>query len=68
MTSFLKKHGIQLPERDTMLEADARSELLSGGGKAMVPCLRIEQSDGSFEWLYESLDILEYLKQLIRQP
>jgi glutathione S-transferase len=29
-----------------------------------VPCLRIE-TDGAVSWLYESLDIIEYLRQQI---
>lgn len=35
--------------------------LLHGGGKTQVPCLRIEQADGSVEWMYESDDIIGYL-------
>jgi len=27
-----------------------------------VPCLRIEKPDNSVEWLYESSDIIVYLK------
>jgi glutathione S-transferase len=37
-----------------------QKELLSGGGRAQVPCLRIEGSTGS-RWLYESEDIIRYL-------
>lgn len=39
-----------------------RQELIQGGGRATVPCLRIEQ-DGQVKWLYESLDIIAYLHQ-----
>jgi len=34
---------------------------LEGGGRPTVPCLRILKEDGVF-WLYESEDIIEYLK------
>lgn len=37
-----------------------QKELLSGGGKAQVPCLRIDSPNGS-RWLYESNDIIQYL-------
>jgi glutaredoxin len=36
------------------------SELIAGGGRAQVPCLRIETAQGS-RWLYKSKDILDYL-------
>ena len=37
-----------------------RSELLSGGGKVTVPCLKINSGD-SVKWLYESSDINYFL-------
>jgi len=37
-----------------------QKELLAGGGRAQVPCLRIESSQGC-KWMYESDDILQYL-------
>ena len=39
-----------------------QKELLSGGGRAQVPCLRIETPSGS-RWLYESEDIIRYLNR-----
>lgn len=38
-----------------------QKELLAGGGRAQVPCLKIEKPGGNEEWLYESQDILDYL-------
>jgi glutaredoxin len=58
---FMKAQSIDLPLKDAMKEP-ARSELLKGGGKAQVPCLKIENDDGSVKWLYESSDILHYLQ------
>lgn len=40
-----------------------RAELLEQGGSPKVPCLRIEQPDGSVDWMYESSDIVNYLEQ-----
>lgn len=45
-----------------MFDADNGNELTSGGGKFQVPCLRIESADGKVRWMYESIDIIRYLK------
>ncbi|MGO1247753.1 MAG: glutaredoxin family protein [Oceanisphaera sp.] len=37
--------------------------LMSGGGQRMVPCLRIEPEPGKYVWLYESADIIAYLRR-----
>lgn len=58
---FLDAHGIDLPMRDTLRDAAAFRELLMGGGRATVPCLRIETETGDVSWLYESADIMDYL-------
>ena len=59
--AFLDAHGIDVPMRDTLRDASAFRELLVGGGRATVPCLRIEDDGGAVRWLYESEDIIEYL-------
>jgi glutaredoxin len=60
---YLEQAGIDLPTRDVTRDPQARSELVAGGGSAMVPCLRIEE-DGQVRWMYESLDIIDYLRQV----
>mgnify|MGYP002794259654 CR=1 FL=1 len=40
-----------------------RAELEQGGGRVKVPCLRIDNPDGSTQWMYESNDIIAYLRQ-----
>lgn len=40
-----------------------RAELEAGGGRIKVPCLRIDNADGTSQWLYESNDIIAYLRQ-----
>jgi glutathione S-transferase len=60
---FLQDAGIDIPLRDTLKDPRARRELIEGGGRGMVPCLRIERADGSVSWLYESLDIIDYLRR-----
>ncbi|MFT2112005.1 glutathione S-transferase N-terminal domain-containing protein [Marinomonas sp. 2405UD68-3] len=56
-------HKLNLPiqKRDTTQGSPFREELLAGGGKVTVPCLRIEK-DGKVEWMYESSDIIRYLE------
>jgi glutathione S-transferase len=58
---FLGDASLQVPLRDTMRDPGAYRELLAGGGSPTVPCLRIERGD-EVEWLYESLDIINYLQ------
>lgn len=63
---FLQENGINIPLRDTLRDSTARQELLAGGGRQMVPCLRIEREDG-VQWLYESRDIIGYLTDTLTQ-
>ena len=60
--SFLNQAGISIEMRDTLRDPEARRELVEGGGRATVPCLRIERN-GDVRWMYESRDIIEYLKR-----
>ncbi|MDO5667953.1 MAG: glutaredoxin [Alcaligenaceae bacterium] len=57
-------HKLNLPiqTRDVNKDAAAEQELISGGGKRTVPCLRIEHEDGTVQWMYESSDIINYLE------
>lgn len=64
---YLAGAGIEIPLRDTLRDPKAREELVSGGGRATVPCLRIER-EGSVEWLYESMDIIDYLQSRLSNP
>lgn len=50
--------------RDTRVDPANRDELIAGGGKPQVPCLRITDQQGHTQWLYESADINRYLDQL----
>jgi glutathione S-transferase len=59
---YLDQVRIDVPMRDILRDPAARRELIDGGGRATVPCLRIER-DGEVSWLYESLDIIDYLKR-----
>ena len=39
-----------------------RTELIKQGGNAQVPCLRINLTDGQTTWLYESRDIIHFMR------
>jgi glutaredoxin len=57
-------HKLNLPivKRNASQGSPFRDELLQGGGKVQTPCLRIEQ-DGAVQWLYDSSEIITYLKK-----
>ena len=54
--------GIKMPLKNIQLSREYRDELIAGGGKAQVPCLRIESDHGEVNWMYESDDIIRYLQ------
>ena len=58
---FLDGVDVSVPMRDILLDREAYIDLIRGGGKGTVPCLRIERDTGDVEWLYESADIVEYI-------
>ncbi|RXJ73260.1 glutaredoxin [Veronia nyctiphanis] len=58
----VKLMGLGLETRNIRENKQYLEELVTGGGKRQVPCLRIEEGD-SVRWLYESDDIIAYLKQ-----
>ena len=59
--SVLARLDVPIQRRNISADAQARGELVSGGGRQQVPCLRIDESSGT-RWLYESADIVAYLK------
>jgi glutathione S-transferase len=40
-----------------------RQELIEGGGRRTVPCLRIEDDGRGVKWMYESRHIIHYLQE-----
>ena len=59
----LKRLSLAIELRDVQHDAAHRETLRAGGGKAQVPCLSIRTADGETRWLYESRDIIAYLKE-----
>ena len=57
--SFLRSKNMELELRRTS-DSDHQRDLIRGGGKTQVPCLRIDNENGT-QWMYESDDIINYL-------
>jgi glutaredoxin len=58
----MRRLNLPLELRDVRADGRHRQDLISGGGKMKVPCLRIDHADGHSEWMYESGDIVAYLE------
>ena len=54
--------NLKIELRDAKNNQQFRQELEQQGGRIKVPCLRIEEG-GEVRWMYESNDILAYLKE-----
>lgn len=55
--------GLEVPMRDIKRDPSAHADLVGGGGKRQVPCLRIPVDGGGARWLYESRHITRYLRE-----
>ena len=62
----MKREGLNIELRNINQNNDYREELIREGGKRTVPCLRIETPEGQVQWLYESNDVIAYLKQQVK--
>ena len=58
----IKRNGLNIETRDAKRSEQFKDELVKGGGQLKVPCLRIEEENGDVRWMYESGDIISYLK------
>ena len=58
----IKRQSLNIANRDVKRSNTARAELLAGGGNLKVPCLRIQDGERGYQWLYESNDIIGYLE------
>lgn len=64
----LDELGLNIEIRDVLQQPSHRQELIRGGGRATVPCLRIDHADGRTEWMYESADIARWLRRHYGSP
>ena len=56
-----KRNSLKIATFDAKREAGRAEELIAGGGKLKVPCLKIEDQSGQVQWMYESKQIIAYL-------
>ena len=61
---FIRKNNLKINLRNAKNES-YKSELVSEGGKYKVPCLKIKKINTKTEWLYESDEIISFLKKII---
>ena len=59
---WMDANGIEIPLKDVNQDQEAFRELLQGGGRTTVPCLKIQRGD-EVEWMFESMDIIRYLAE-----
>ncbi|MBS1130800.1 MAG: glutaredoxin family protein [Proteobacteria bacterium] len=58
----MRRLALTVQKLDAQQPGANREDLVSGGGKAKVPCLKITDSAGKTQWLYESGEIIKYLR------
>lgn len=61
----IKRQSLNIKMMDAQHNQQHREELLKGGGKIKVPCLKIVDETGNTRWLYESNDIIQYLQEKV---
>ncbi len=64
----MRRLTLNIDRRDAQGEGPNRDELIAGGGRAMVPCLRVTDASGNSQWLYESGAIIAYLRERFANP
>jgi len=58
----MKRHTLNIQTRDAKRCETSRKELIEGGGKLKVPCLRVKEKNGDVRWIYESSEIIGFLE------
>lgn len=61
----IRRHALTIELRDAKV-APHNQDLQTGGGRLKVPCLRIDNGDKT-TWLYESDEIINYLRKKIQE-
>ncbi len=61
----MKRNSLNIQTVDAKRCESSKKELVEGGGKLKVPCLRIEENTGEVRWMYESSEIISYLEDKV---
>ncbi|GMQ89386.1 MAG: glutaredoxin [Gammaproteobacteria bacterium] len=64
----IKRHSLNIETRDALRDTTSREQLLEGGGKIKVPCLKIMDAQGNATWMYESRTIIQHLEESVISP
>ncbi|MCF8150484.1 MAG: glutathione S-transferase N-terminal domain-containing protein [Burkholderiaceae bacterium] len=58
----MRRLSLKIERLDAQHDESNRANLLRGGGQAKVPCLKITDAKGESSWMYESTEIIRYLR------
>jgi len=58
----IKRQSLNIALLDAQHNQEHREQLMQGGGKIKVPCLKVVDEKGNTNWLYESNQIIDYLQ------
>lgn len=58
----MRRLSLTVAQVDAQHEGPGRAALVQQGGQAKVPCLKITDAAGSSRWLYDSKEIVSYLR------
>ena len=64
----MKRYSLNIETRDALRDTVSRQQLLEGGGKIKVPCLKIVDEHGGATWMYESAAIIQYFEERVISP
>ena len=65
---FIWKNSLKINLKDAKNNKTFKSELVNEGGKHKVPCLKIAKTSSDTIWLYESTEIIKFLKKEFKLP
>lgn len=63
----MRRLSLKVTKVDAQPEGPDRTALVQQGGQAKVPCLKITDETGSSRWLYDSKEIVSYLRSQFAQ-
>lgn len=58
-----RRLSLDIERKDAQKDAGNRQDLVSGGGQAKVPCLKVTDQTGNSRWIYESGEIIAYVRE-----
>ena len=58
----MRRLSLNIERLDAQKDGSHREALVRGGGKAKVPCLKVTDQSGNSQWLYESGEIVAFLR------